>query len=82
MEEEDNTLVERHQKCGNKWSQIADFLSGRADNAMKNRWNLSLKRRIERIQSGLDPTVKHGRRPKLSPRSSMPSPGEQSTTIV
>jgi hypothetical protein len=72
-EEEDNLLIECHAKWGNKWSKIAGALHGRTDNAIKNRWNSSLKRRLERIQNGLDPIVKRGRRPKLpEPRPSMP----------
>jgi hypothetical protein len=77
-EEEDNVLIECHAKWGNKWSKIAGALQGRTDNAIKNRWNSSLKRRLERIQNGLDPIVKRGRRPKMpEPRPSMPAaPGQ------
>jgi hypothetical protein len=73
-EEEDKVLIECHQKWGNKWSRIAEFLHGRTDNAIKNRWNSSLRRWIERIENGLNPVGKRGRRPKLAPRPSMPSP--------
>lgn len=42
--EEDLTLIRLHQKCGNKWAQFTKELPGRTDNAIKNRWNSTLKR--------------------------------------
>jgi hypothetical protein len=61
-EAEDARLIEYHTRLGNKWSQISEMLPGRTDNAIKNRWNSSLKRRLERIEQGLNPMVKRGRR--------------------
>ncbi|OHS96390.1 Myb-like DNA-binding domain containing protein [Tritrichomonas foetus] len=59
-EEEDNILIEMHEKIGNQWVKIAEYLPGRSDNSIKNRWNSTLKKRLECLRTGT-PRKRRGR---------------------
>jgi hypothetical protein len=63
--EEDARLVDLFRSYGNRWTLIAAYMDGRTDNDVKNRWNSSLKRRMDRISKGEPEFKKRGRKPKL-----------------
>ncbi|KAL5815840.1 hypothetical protein ACOSQ3_024218 [Xanthoceras sorbifolium] len=51
---EEKIIIHLQALLGNRWAAIASYLPQRTDNDIKNYWNTHLKKKIKKLQTGVD----------------------------
>lgn len=75
-QEEDELIFQQHEKYGGKWSVIVKMFPGRTDNAIKNRWNSSVSKRVQTDANGIKIVLPDSSKRRYKPRE-RPIPNSQ-----
>ncbi|XXG87639.1 hypothetical protein AAC387_Pa11g2277 [Persea americana] len=59
-ENEEKMIIHLQALLGNRWAAIASYLPQRTDNDIKNYWNTHLKKKLKKLQTGLEGHMKDG----------------------
>ncbi|GAV79473.1 Myb_DNA-binding domain-containing protein [Cephalotus follicularis] len=51
---EEKMIIHLQALLGNRWAAIASYLPQRTDNDIKNYWNTHLKKKLKKLQTGID----------------------------
>ncbi|XP_042496871.1 myb-related protein 306-like [Macadamia integrifolia] len=57
---EEKMIIHLQALLGNRWAAIASYLPQRTDNDIKNYWNTHLKKKLKKLQTGLDDNTRDG----------------------
>nr|QIG55710.1 MYB transcription factor [Paeonia suffruticosa]UPL51472.1 MYB1 [Paeonia suffruticosa] len=53
-DQEEKMIIHLQALLGNRWAAIASYLPQRTDNDIKNYWNTHLKKKLKKLQAGVD----------------------------
>ncbi|KAF6171857.1 hypothetical protein GIB67_007378 [Kingdonia uniflora] len=59
-DQEESMIIHLQALLGNRWAAIASYLPERTDNDIKNYWNTHLRKKLKKLQNGVDDQSRNG----------------------